>query len=190
MTAEETFSAEAEEAAGSSGRSAAESYGPALSWSIKESFRAYMKGVGGTIELVAPAKIVGTQYLFPMSAVKIPAKQTVCTFAGAVRCRAHEGLMQVLLADPWIHFDGPGRGRLSVAAEPHHRLPENRLPIADLTFPEPAESGGLLCWDGAGARLAASGAATFDFNYAPGTELSAVSFSWPAASPRHGIPGM
>jgi hypothetical protein len=99
-------------------------------------------------------------------------------FCGAVRFTAHQDLMRLVVADPWIHLSGR-HGQLSIAAGTAGTA-GSRIVVADLEIPEPTRRGELLCWAAAGARLAEDGAVAFDFNYPPGTELSPVSFSWPA----------
>jgi Htaa len=39
----------------------------ALRWGVKSSFRDYVIGVGGTIEVTAPAAEDGTAYRFPLA---------------------------------------------------------------------------------------------------------------------------
>jgi hypothetical protein len=138
---------------------------------------------GGTLVVTPPAEASGSGYLFPAfpaAAFKGKLGEHVLTFAGAVTCTAHEGLMRFVAADPWIHFNDSRSARLSIAADPRGAGSGTRLQLADLTIPEPTASHGILRWTAAETRLAAEGAVAFDFNYQPGTELAAVSFSWPA----------
>jgi Htaa len=153
---------------------------PALEWGIKDSFRAYLAAVGGIIDVTAPAEIIGASYYRFPRAVNVPTSSPVITFQGTVAFSAHNGLLRLAFANPWIHFDDPHAGLLSIVADPRDSAPQERIIIADLTFPEPVESGGLLHWNSAGARLSGDGVTAFDFNYPPGTELSPLSFSWPA----------
>jgi Htaa len=38
---------------------------PSLRWGVKDSLRTYVIGVGGTIEVAAPAAVAGACYRFP-----------------------------------------------------------------------------------------------------------------------------
>jgi hypothetical protein len=100
-------------------------------------------------------------------------------FCGTVSFTAHQGLLRLVVADPWIHFSGR-RGQLSIGAGAAGQAAGGRIVVADLALPEATRCGELLSWAAAGARLAEDGAMAFDFSYPPGTELSPVSFSWPA----------
>jgi hypothetical protein len=151
-----------------------------LRWEIKDSFRNYVIGVGGTIEVTTPASVADTYYEFPRSATSASAAAagSVLMFRGAVSFTAHHGLLRLVVADPWIHFGGR-YGQLSIGAAAAADVVGSRIIVADLEIPEAAKRGEILCWTGAGTRLAKDGAAAFDFNYPPGTELSPISFSWP-----------
>jgi hypothetical protein len=146
-----------------------------LRWEIKDSFRNYVIGVGGTIDVAAPASAGETGYEFPRSAASAStaAAGSVLMFRGTVTFTAHHGLLRLVVADPWIHFGGR-YGQLSIAA-----AAGSRNIVADLEIPEATKDGETLWWAGVGARLTRDGTAAFDFNYPPGTELSAVCFSWP-----------
>jgi large repetitive protein len=153
---------------------------PVLAWGIKDSFRAYVTAVGGTLEVTPPAETSGARYLFPGAADQEKLGEQVLTFAGTVSCTAHQGLMRFVAADPWIHFTDSHSARFSIAADPQGANSGTRLYLANLTIPEPTESHGLLRWTAVETRLAQEGAVAFDFNYPSGIELAAVSFSWPA----------
>lgn len=162
---------------------------PSLQWGIKDSFRTYVIGVGGTIEVAAPAAVAGAGYRFPRSAASATGAGagSVLMFCGTVSFTAHQGQLGLVVADPWIHFGGR-YGQLSIAAGAAGQEARSRITVADLDLPEATRSGELLCWAGARARLAEDGAAVFDFSYPAGTELSPVSFSW-RASPQVVSPG-
>ena len=155
-----------------------------LRWEIKSSFREYVIGTGGTIAVAAPASVADACYRFPRSAdpaaASAPAAaDSVLRFCGTVSFTAHHGLLRLVVADPWIHFGGR-HGQLSIGAAAAGQAAGSRIILADLEIPDATRCGALLCWAEAAARLATDGTAAFDFNYPPGTELSPVSFSWPA----------
>lgn len=161
---------------------------PALAWGIKDSFRAYVTMTGGTLAVTPPAEASGAEYrfpAFPAAADQGKPGEHVLTFAGAVTCTAHQGLLRFVAADPWIHITDSHSARLSIAADPQGAGSGTRLHLADLTIPEPTATHGILRWTAAETRLAEEGAVAFDFNYQPGTELAAVSFSWPADGDQH-----
>jgi hypothetical protein len=150
----------------------------ALRWAVKSSFVGYVTAVGGTIEASAPASVNDAGYTFPRVAGPGDSGEgRLLKFRGTVTFAAHEGLMRLKIADPWIDLDAE-HGQLSVAAGPA----AERTAFADLDIPAPFADGSLLCWAEVSARLAESGVAAFDYHYPAGTELSPADFSWPIGS--------
>jgi hypothetical protein len=150
-----------------------------LCWGVKSSFRDYVLGVGGTIEVTAPAAEDGTAYRFPLGGGpggRNAGSGDPLKFTGSVRFSAHQGLMRLVVTEPWIHRTD-GAMRLSIAGGPAARSVGDRLLLADLVATEPHRSGQLLIWSDVPACLASEGAAAFDFHYRPGAELAAVTFS-------------
>jgi hypothetical protein len=156
---------------------------PSLSWEVKGSFRDYVIGVGGMIELTAPASDCGPTYRFPLApSPELPGldEPGLMKYSGAVRFNAHQGLMDLVIEDPWIHRAG-GLTRLSIAANATQPgAAGNRLVIADLGTVSPTRSGRIRVWACVPAKLTTEGASAFGFNYSPGTELAAITFSHPA----------
>jgi hypothetical protein len=153
-----------------------------LVWGVKSSFLDYVTGVGGSIEVTAPATEAGTGYRFPLTASPgggDAGSGDPLMYAGAVQFSAHQGLMRLVVTDPWIHRTG-GAMRLSIASGPAAGSVGGRLFLADLADTEPRRNGQLLIWPDVPASLAPAGAAAFDFHYPPGAELAAVTFSCPA----------
>jgi hypothetical protein len=146
-----------------------------LCWEIKSSFRDYVIGVGGTIGVTAPAAEDGSAYRFPSAdgpGGSNAASGDLLKFMGTVRFSAHQGLLRLVVTEPWIHRIS-GAMRLSIAGGPA----ADRLFLADLEATEARRSGRLLIWSDVPARLAPEGTAAFDFHYRPAAELAAVTFS-------------
>lgn len=145
-----------------------------LRWSIRTSFRSYVLGVGGETDVEDPAVDDGTEFRFPFDAEA--SSDSELGYRGSVRITAHEGLLNVLIADPRIHV-GPEGLRLTVAA-----VDGTRLALAGLQPSEPQIADGLVRWAELPARLTPEGVAVFDFNYPAGAELSAVTFAVPESA--------
>lgn len=118
----------------------------ALHWAVRPSFVAYVRDMGGEVEVVAPASEQDGEFVFPSDGEG---------FAGTVRFTAHGGMLAVTIDRPRIDD-----GRLTVADG------VDRTVFAELT-PTGADT-----WD---ARLSTSGAAQFGYGpYGPGTALAPV----------------
>ena len=83
-----------------------------LAWAVKMSFRRYIQGAGGTVAVTAPAAEEGAFYVFPRATDSFADGEV--RYLGAVRFAAHSGALDLLLADPGVHFQD-GRVALTVA---------------------------------------------------------------------------
>lgn len=112
----------------------------ALVWPIKGSLIGYVRGMSdGRVELDGGAQERDGAFVFP--AADAPGQ-----FAGSVTFLGHNGMMRVLIADPWLRADGSG-AVLSIA-DPDD--PSTRLDFARIaTFDGRAASGTTLTGDGA-----------------------------------------
>ena len=141
-----------------------------LSWRVRDSLLVYVLGVGGSIEVAESARADDGLYTFAFDERHSDAG--IAAYRGSVHLRAHEGLMDVLIVDPWIHLNPQGM-QLSIGSSD----PESRSVLMDLVAAEPVVAGGLTVWRDVGTRLAATGAAAFAFNYPVGAEFAPLSFS-------------
>lgn len=150
-----------------------------LSWGVKESFRRYVEGAGGSIEAGEGAERTPDGG-FVFEAVSGPftgpglklgsdgRPQGKAEFRGAVRFEAHGGMLSVWVADPMLEI-GPERAGLSVAeGGPNGR----RLEIAKL---DPAAAatglGGEIVIP---AAITMEGMQVLGDHYPPGTPLDPV----------------
>ena len=109
--------------------------GATLTWGVKQSFRNYVEGSGGTIEAGLGAER-GDDGVFVFAGV--PGKgltrgadgkpQGKGVFSGEVRFQAHGGMLSVFMADPAIEI-GEAGAFLTVADDPD-RI--RRVPLAKL----------------------------------------------------------
>jgi hypothetical protein len=91
-----------------------------LEWGLKQSFRAYVEGAGGSIA-VGEGTTRTADGAFAFAAAPGDAGLTVADgkptgtgrFVGEVRCEAHGGMLKVFLADPAVEI-GPDGGVITV----------------------------------------------------------------------------
>jgi hypothetical protein len=128
----------------------------ALEWGVKASFRAYVAGVGGRIDISDGAAEAVHAYRFPFAASD---DATVLKFTGAVTFAAHDGLLALTIRNPWITYaaekvdltiEGADGGRIPLASGP--RTLATAAEIAPLALVE-------------------SACVLFDFTYPPDTPL-------------------
>lgn len=154
-----------------------------LSWGVKASLRNYVLGVGGTIDVIPPAEAIGSDLTFPLVAGN--EDDNVLRFQGAVRFSAHQGVLDILIKDPWLHRER-GSTTLSVSGletpsgvRLPHPSPISRLVIAELVPSEPTRMGDILQWMPTPARLTAEGCVLFGSFYPARTDLDPVGYSIP-----------
>jgi len=104
-----------------------------LAWGVKQSFRSYVEGAGGSIELGAGTTRTddgGFRFAAaPGDGLRLGADGKpagVGNFVGEVRFEAHGGMLQVFLADPAVEI-GPDGAAITVADGPDR---DSRLELA------------------------------------------------------------
>ncbi|CAM5311201.1 HtaA domain-containing protein [Streptomyces aurantiogriseus] len=132
----------------------------ALIWAVKDSFTAYVRSFGAT-ELTPPAEETADSFRFPIAS----AEGAVLKFAGAVGFHAHAGLLDVVLADPWLHMSGTG---WFISVVDGSRPAGSRVSIASLPGPPAAVLGAH------DAVLTRDGTPLFDQQYRTGEPLAPV----------------
>ncbi|MFF5138579.1 HtaA domain-containing protein [Streptomyces sp. NPDC013157] len=132
----------------------------ALIWTLKESFTAYVRSFGA-IELIPPAEETAEGFRFPFATLE----GDVLKFVGTTSFRAHAGLLDVVVADPWLHMSGTG-WFISVADVPWQA--DARIRIASLPGPPAAVLGAHE------AVLTRDGTPLFDHRYRTGEPLAPV----------------
>ena len=112
-----------------------------LSWGVKQSFRGYVEGAGGTIALSDGAeRTTDGGFTFaaaPDSSLTLDGDGKLTgrgTFLGVVQFEAHGGMLKVCLADPIIEITDAG-AVLTVADHPTrtYRLEAARLDLGAAT---------------------------------------------------------
>jgi hypothetical protein len=146
-----------------------------LVWGLKQSFRAYVEGAGGSIATGDGAeRDADGEFTFPAApgeGLTLDADgrpQGVGRFVGEVRCEAHGGMLKVFLADPSVEI-GPAGARLVVADTAGR---DRRVDLAelDLAAATTAEDGALVI----PAKLSRDGWQVLGDHYPAGTPLDAV----------------
>ncbi|WP_158861663.1 HtaA domain-containing protein [Leifsonia sp. AG29] len=71
----------------------------ALAWGVKHSFLVYVAAVGGNVVTDGGAEASAEEFRFPFVGEGAPGEYR---FAGRIRFRAHDGLLDVTIRDPWV----------------------------------------------------------------------------------------
>ncbi|HEY3800589.1 MAG TPA: HtaA domain-containing protein [Caulobacteraceae bacterium] len=145
-----------------------------LTWGVKESFRGYVEGAGGSIEVGGGAER-GADGAFafeaaPGAGLRLGADgkpQGRGGFVGEVRFEAHGGMLKVFLADPTIEIF-PTATVITVADSEERDV---RVELATLDLAGATRDGGQLVIP---AKLAKDGWRVLGDHYAPGTPLDPV----------------
>lgn len=147
-----------------------------LEWGLKQSFRAYVEGAGGSIEIGEGARPTDDGvFAFPAApgdmglAFSVDGKpEGTARFIGEVRFEAHGGMLKVFLADPAIEV-GPNGGVVTVADSAAR---DRRVTLAMLDFDGArAGEGGELVIP---TKLAMDGWQVLGDHYPPMTPLDPV----------------
>ena len=97
-----------------------------LQWGVKQSFRGYVEGAGGTITVAGGAeRTADGGFAFPVqdAAITLNADgrpEGRATFQGEVTFKAHGGMLSVFLAEPILEFSGD-EALLTVADTPSRK---------------------------------------------------------------------
>ena len=150
--------------------------GATLEWGLKQSFRAYVEGAGGSIATGEGAnRAADGGFVFDAAAgdagLKLGADGKLVgagRFVGEVRCEAHGGMLKVYLADPAVEI-GPEGGVLTVADSPAR---DTRVALAtlDLAAATKGDDGALVI----PAKVAMDGWRVLPDHYPPTTPLDPV----------------
>jgi hypothetical protein len=135
----------------------------ALSWPIKKSLLEYHRGLDGEVELSEGATFDGTSFVFPVLQAGVNMAEQK-HFGGAVRLRAHGGLLDVVVARPRLCRAPDATRLLTPTPNGTHILLAESDPIDEFA----TETGTL--------RLHAHATHLFGFTYPAGTELAALHF--------------
>lgn len=141
----------------------------ALLWGIKSSLIAYVRSQhDGTVETTGGAEAVASGgFRFPLA----DGDEQTLRYRGGVRLRAHGGMMDIAVSDPWVELSGtPSISVLAAwTGEPAERLTIAWMDVAT------AEGGG---WTGSPVRLTADGSLTLGaLQYPEGQQVDDVTFS-------------
>ncbi|ALJ18453.1 HtaA domain-containing protein [Microbacterium sp. No. 7] len=127
-----------------------------LTWTIRRSFVDYVERSGGSVEASDGAHRSADGFVFET----VESNAHSARYRGTVRFRAHGGLLDVIVADPQVRFEGAG-GTIAVRASEDPSDP----PVVLARVGEP---------DAAGApqlRLTVDGARLLGDVYSPGELL-------------------
>lgn len=119
-----------------------------LQWGVKQSFRGYVEGAGGSITVGGGAeRAPDGGFIFPIeeSAISRGADGKPvgrATFQGEVTFKAHGGMLSVFLAEPILEFAGD-EGVLTVADTPSRKY-RTEVARMDLTSMTQDEAGLLI----------------------------------------------
>jgi hypothetical protein len=143
-----------------------------LSWGVKQSFRSYIDAAGGTVDLAAGAeRAPDGAFLFPEGPESTLARGPdgrltgQGRFEGQVSFKAHGGMLNVVLTDPWVEATEGGLV-LTVAASATRRVTFAKLDAAAMTTEGDATA--------LPAAITLDGMFILGDHYPPGTALDVV----------------
>lgn len=147
-----------------------------LTWGIKQSFVAYVRGTPGARGSATDgaALVGGDRFHFPADpAVSAGAAGgRLLTFRGDVRFSGHGGLLYVRIAHPWLRI-ADGSGELTV--EDLYETPgAERILLATMRLTRLPASPGLETWYGTDVVLSPAGTGLFDDVYGPGEPFDSL----------------
>lgn len=150
--------------------------GATLEWGLKQSFRAYVEGAGGTIDTgEGVGRAADGAFVFSAApgdtGVSLGADgkpQGVARFVGEVRCQAHGGMLKVSLIDPSVEI-GPDGGAITVV-DPFDRAQRVELALLDVGAATPGDDGDIVV----PTRLSKDGWRVLGDHYPPTTPLDPV----------------
>jgi hypothetical protein len=147
-----------------------------LEWGLKQSFRAYVEGAGGSI--VTGENVGRTAdgaFVFPAApdgaglGVGADGKpEGTARFVGEVRCEAHGGMLKVTLADPSVEI-GPDGGAVTVV-DPFARDLRVELAVLELDGATTDDDGDIVI----PTKLSKDGWRVLGDHYPPTTPLDPV----------------
>lgn len=145
-----------------------------LVWGVKRSFLRYLSNLPGTQVSIAggAASTQDTRFVFPATdrTEGVRTMAETMKFEGEVHFTSHGGMLDVLLADPWLEIDR-STARLSFATNRTVGHGALRIVIGEL-LEQPTTSGdSTRLWE---TTLAESGVAVFGDTYLAGELLDPV----------------
>jgi hypothetical protein len=151
-----------------------------LEWGLKQSFRAYVEGAGGSIETgEGVGRAADGAFVFDAAPGDAGLRladgkpQGVGRFVGEVRCQAHGGMLKVTLADPSIEI-GPDGGAITVV-DPFARENRVELAVLELDGATAGDDGDIVI----PAKLSKEGWRVLGDHYPPMTPLDPVRLRLP-----------
>ncbi len=146
-----------------------------LEWGLKQSFRAYVEGAGGSIETEGVGRAPDGGFVFGAApgdaGVRLGADgkpHGVGSFLGEVRCQAHGGMLKVTLADPNVEI-GPDGGAITVV-DPFARETRVELAVLELDGATAGDDGDIVI----PTKLSKDGWRVLGDHYPPMTPLDPV----------------
>lgn len=134
-----------------------------LKWSVKESLLQYVRALG-EISYVSAVVEQDDELVWPLVADgHEPDGTRIAQYRGEIHLRAHEGLLDIVIADPEVRLT-EAQGQLSVRTTLDG---SDRIMIAHLNVVESSASAVR-----AEVLVTASGSMVFGANYPSGTKLS------------------
>jgi Htaa len=147
-----------------------------LEWGLKQSFRAYVEGAGGSIETgEGVGRAPDGAFVFSAAPGDVGLRlgadgkpQGVGSFLGEVRCQAHGGMLKVTLADPSVEI-GPDGGAITVV-DPFARETRVELAVLELDGATAGDNGDIVI----PTKLSKDGWRVLGDHYPPMTPLDPV----------------
>lgn len=160
--------------------------GGELSWGVKESFRSYISGTiaNGGWELT-DVSYASPQFTWSGATGEIDADtgEGTVSFNGSIQFTGHDGVLNLLIANPTVEIMGDGTARLLLDTTSNNVqgelvVDEQQASLGKIEGIQASDpTSGEYAFGGAPAVLTADGAAAFGDFYASGDPLDAVTLS-------------
>lgn len=161
--------------------------GGTLDWGVKESFRSYISGsiAGGSWEVSEGASYETPSFHWadPVGSIDADTGKGSVSFTGTIAFTGHEGVLNLVFANPTIEFRGDGTANLLLDARSNNAQGELAVDEAQVSVGRIDGLGGIDPTSGSGsvadapAILTADGAQAFAGFYGTGDELDPISLS-------------
>jgi hypothetical protein len=141
-----------------------------LTWGIKRSFIRYIAALPDGRHAMSDCAYLGETSYFTFPPAPSPDAPQVMRFGGTVRIGGHGGMLDILIAEPWVEMaeSGPILSVVDPTVWPNRT---RRIPLATLSLQESEQR---LTERQYAATLTEAGSAIFDDHYPPGAELDTV----------------
>ena len=158
-----------------------------LVWGIKRSFIAYLARQPDASNMYGDGAegLVDGRYFFTLgNDEEFDRRRLTGTlkFRGTIRLMAHRNRLVVTISDPWIVFDGQGKGTLSTSTRNNAEDEDTRHDLVHLTVSPTESDAQAILWAGIRTSLAPGATQVFNEVYPPHEDFDPLVIRIPRVS--------